>query len=193
MGKGERNRQRRRGAPDPGALLDRLFDIEERDLFLALVEGEPEILGEKVGTRLSQMTAAPPGLVFRPWQRLLNAARRDPSAAWEIFSREMAHHTEIAEKLAAVFEDALRAERDHQPARAIDLAERAIPEALEAENAPLAAETGSLLAAQSYSSCAMATVRRSGVSGSTSRHTQAAAGTTMMKKSLKSAAASFRS
>src|SRR5665811_187159 len=139
MGKGMRNRQRRREAPDPGALLDRLFDIEERDVFLALVEEEPEMLGKKVRTQLSQMAATPPGLVFRPWQRLLRAARRDPSAAWEVFSREMAHYTEIAGKLAAVIEEALEAERNHDSTRAIKLAEEAIPEALEAENAPLAA------------------------------------------------------
>ena len=139
MGKGNRNRQRRREAPDPGALLDRLFDIEERDFFLALVEEEPEILGEEVRTRLSQMAATPPGLDFRPWQRLLRAARRDPSAAWEVFSREMARYTEIAEKLVAVIEEALEAERNHDSTRAIKLAEKAIPEALEAENAPLAA------------------------------------------------------
>jgi hypothetical protein len=130
-GKGNRNRQRRREAPDPGALLDRLFAIEERDFFLALVEEEPEILGEEVRT--------PPGLVFRPWQRLLRAAHRDPSAAWEVFSREMARYTEIAEKLAAVIKEALEAERNHDSTCAIKLAEKAIPEALEAENAPLAA------------------------------------------------------
>ena len=51
-------------------------------------------------------------------------------------------------------------------------------------------ETGPLLAARSYSPYATTTVRRSEASGSTRRHTKAAVGTTMTKKS---AAAPFRS
>ena len=139
MGKGKRNRQRRQESPDPSALLDRLFGVEQRDAFLALIEEEPKVLGEEVRTQLSEMAAAPPGLVFRLWERLLDAARRDPSAAWETFSTESARFTKVAEKLSSVIEEALEAERDHRPACAIELAEKAIPEALEVENAILAA------------------------------------------------------
>jgi CHAT domain-containing protein len=139
MGKGKRNRDQRKRFVDPDQVIGLLLEVETQEQFLALVDDYPALLKDAVRRQLSEMVAAPPGLVFKRWERLVADARRDPVAAWETHALTLAHDEEIGREIEREVEKIQEAERRREPARIVELAEPAVAMALEAELAPAVA------------------------------------------------------
>jgi hypothetical protein len=139
MGKGKRIREQREQSADPDQAIELLLEAETQEQFLALIENYPVVLGDVMRRRLAEMAAAPPGLVFKRWERLIAAARHDPIAAWEKHALDLTRDNEISREVGREVEKIQEAERLHEPARVIELAEPAAAKALEAELSPAVA------------------------------------------------------
>jgi CHAT domain-containing protein/tetratricopeptide (TPR) repeat protein len=137
MGKGKRNRERQKKSINPDQALDQLLEIETKEQFLALVAEHPELIGSPVSRRLSKMAAAPYGDVFKRWERLVHAARRDPAAAWDEHAEILGRDTATGEELGRVVEEIEEADRRREPERVIQLAEQAVAKAAAAELTPM--------------------------------------------------------
>lgn len=139
MGKGKRIREARTRSVDPGQIIELLLEVETQEQFLALIDSDPMVLDNAVCRRLAEMAAAPPGLVFKRWERLVAAARNDPVAAWKDHVLDLARDDEISREIGRAVEKIQEAERQREPARVIELAEPAAAKALEAELSPAVA------------------------------------------------------
>lgn len=133
MGKGKRNREKRKNTFDPAKALDQLLEINTKEEFLALVASCPEAIGVPVSRKLSEMTAASYGDIFKRWERLVRAAREDPAAAWEEHEKSLARDNATSEELGQVIEEIQEAERRQEPEQVIQLVESAIAKAVTSE------------------------------------------------------------
>jgi CHAT domain-containing protein/tetratricopeptide (TPR) repeat protein len=137
MGKGKRNRARRKKLIDPHQAVEQLLELETKEQFLTRLAEHPELIGDPVSRQLSRMAAAPYGDVFRRWERLVRAARQEPSAAWDEHTETLARDTATGEELGRVVEEIEEAECRREPERVIQLAEPAVARAAAAELTPM--------------------------------------------------------
>jgi CHAT domain-containing protein/tetratricopeptide (TPR) repeat protein len=137
MGKGKRNRRKRKNAFDPAGALDQLLEIDTKEEFLALIADRPELIGDPVSQRLNKMAAASYGDVFKRWERLVRAARQDPAAAWDEHAEALARDNATSEELGQVVEEIQEAERRQEPEHVIQLAESGVARAVAAELTPM--------------------------------------------------------
>jgi CHAT domain-containing protein/tetratricopeptide (TPR) repeat protein len=132
MGKGKRNRERRKRVIDPDQALEQLLAIETKEQFLAQVEDHPELIGDAVSRQLSRMSEAPYGDAFKRWERLVSTARKDPAVAWDKHSETLARDNAIGEELGQVVDEVEEAERQQELERVIGLSEDNVPRAMDA-------------------------------------------------------------
>jgi CHAT domain-containing protein len=140
VGKGKRNRERRKSQVELGELIGQLVEVDSEEDFLALLAEHPQLLvSETINAVERRVDAGIDGLFLMRWHRLLQAARRDPSAAWAdhlLFEDESAKSTERLEKLR---DQLAAAEQAGDLKRVIELADEALPVAAVAELAPAVA------------------------------------------------------
>lgn len=139
MGKGKRNREQRKKDVDAPETLELLLELETKEQFLALIAERPELIGDPVSRELSKMAAAPYGAVFKRWERLISAARRDPASAWEEHEETLRSDNTLSEELGQVIEEVKEADSRQETERVIKIAEPAVEKALGADLTPMAA------------------------------------------------------
>jgi CHAT domain-containing protein/tetratricopeptide (TPR) repeat protein len=137
MGKGKRNREKRKNAFDPAEALDQLLAIKTKEEFLASIFDRPALIGVPVLRKLTDMSTASYGDIFKRWERLVRAAQQNPDAAWDEHEKSLARDNATSEELGQVVEEIEEAARRQEPEQVIQLVESVIERAVKAELTPM--------------------------------------------------------
>lgn len=134
MGKGARNRQKRREANGAGDLVGELLQVKTYEEFSELLSKRPELVGDPVLEILdnARQEAGGAGLAFEPWYELIRHAQDDPEDAWSIFDDVMKSQAEAGNELQAELDAINKALDEHRAEDAIEVADAALPKAVEA-------------------------------------------------------------
>ena len=139
--KGKRNRENRElREPSTDDLIKSLVEIEGETEFLGFLGRHPCCEKPILDEIAARMDGSTRGLYFARWRRLLLAAQDDPVLAWAEHATFRAASEEAAHRLARDLSDLATAEEAREHQRAIDIAEGAVPQAIEAELTPAVAE-----------------------------------------------------
>jgi hypothetical protein len=139
MGKGRRNRQRRRRqndrfveSPDLDVLADAIEAIETPEEFSRLIAQRPDLIGDEMLSHLEEVGRVPNfEAVVAVFRNLVVDARKNPEMAWQKFEAALADAEARGKELGDSEREieALIANGDHDGA--IDLAEQTLPRAID--------------------------------------------------------------
>ena len=139
MGKAARNRAKRKNQAAEEQQRDaareaagKILQLEDFAAFMDMLEQHPELLGKTALDELRRVAESPGyGPLIARALHLLEGARSDPQAAWEVFARAREATDTVGRDLAALQGEIDAARAAGELRRALELVEQALPLASE--------------------------------------------------------------